>query len=67
MIHLTSRLEESANGFRLTISAEKTKVIRMGTNEGVAVNIHREAQEVVTWVKYTLVQPQQMTQNIIKN
>jgi len=42
---------------RLTISANKTKVTRTGTNEDVAVNIQKEAQEMVTWVKYTLEQP----------
>jgi len=49
---LTTRLEESAKRLGMQISAEKSKVMRMGSNEELDVSIGSEKLETVTQFKY---------------
>ena len=49
---LTRRLEESAKQLGMQISAEKSKVMRMGSSDEMAASINGEKLETVTQFKY---------------
>ena len=49
---LTRRLEESAKQLGMQISAEKSKVMRMGSSDEMDASINGEKLETVTQFKY---------------